>query len=230
MTDQTPPQPVSITLEKMTYKGTYVVTGSEITVTYGSQATATGFGSFQDRALPLAQTILREMVRGTGQQHKRATYVNLRINSVDDYWNMVVVPNVRDCIKEPSQRTVFNAVVATWHVLDWAWHEDNYGRDTRGNDAYVAYKKTLVSECPALGWVSDLADAAKHCGLGRTTQSDGLVPLTFGDAKPTFFVMEPYEAGKNVGHLSDIRDVLKVVTDFWLLKLKGRNLLSPFAP
>jgi len=169
------------------------------------------------------------MVTGTGQQHKRATYVNLRINSLDDYWNMVVVPNVRDCIKEPSQRTVFNAVVATWHVLDWAWHEHNYGRDTRGNDAYVEYKKGLVGECAALGWVSDLADAAKHCGLGRATQSDGLVPLSFDDDKPTFFVAEPYEKGKNVSHLSDIRDVLKTVTDFWLSKFKDRNLPSPFA-
>lgn len=229
MVDQTKPQPISIELEGKTYKGTFIIGGGEITVNFGMEATATGFGSFQDRALPLARTLLKEMVLGTGQQHKRATYVNLRINSVDDYWNLVVVPNVRDCIKEPSPRTVFNAVVATWHVLDWAWHENNYGRDTRKNDAYNAYKDQLLKECKELGWVSDLADAAKHCGLGRKTQSDGLVPLSFGEDRPTFYVMEPYDASKNVGHLSPMQDVLKIVTDFWLSKLKGRNLPSPFA-
>jgi hypothetical protein len=141
MVDQTQPQPVSIELEGKKYDGTYVISGGSITVMYGSQASSTSFGSYNDRSLPLAQTILRELVTGTDRSKQRATYVNLRINSLDDYWNMIVVPNVRDCVREPSQRSVVNAVVATWHVLDWAWHESNYGHDTRGDAADVAYKK-----------------------------------------------------------------------------------------
>lgn len=223
------PEPVVIEHDGKTYEGTYTIGGGSIMITYGNNSTATEFRGLHEKPLPLARTILREMVTGQGQKQKRATYVNLRINSVDDYWNLVVVPNVRDCIREPSQRTVFNAVVAVWHVLDWAWHENNYGRDTRGNDAYVAYKNSLLKERPELGWISDLADAAKHCGLGRSTQSDGLVPLAFGDEKPIFYVMEPFDVQKNVGHLSPIQDVLRIVTDFWLTKLKGRNLPSPFA-
>jgi hypothetical protein len=204
------------------------ISGS-ITVTYGSQASSTSFGSYKDRPLPLAQTILREMVTGTDRSKQRATYVNLRINSLDDYWNMIVVPNVRDCVREPSQRSVVNAVVATWHVLDWAWHESNYGRDTRGDAAYVAYKKKLLGACPQLGWISDLADTAKHCGLGRTTQSDGLVPLSHGEDRLTFFVMEPFDEQGNLGHLSPIQDVLAIVTNFWLSEFRDRNLPSPFA-
>jgi hypothetical protein len=228
VSDQTPPEPVSIELEGKKYEGTFTLGNRTITVNLGLQASSTSFGPYNDRALPLAQTLLREMVTGKDRSKNRATYVNLRIKSLDDYWNMVVVPNVRDCIKEPSQRTVVNAVIVTWHVLDWAWHENNYGRDGRGVE-FRDYKEQLLDECAQLGWVNDLADAAKHCGLGRETQSEGIVSLSLGADKPTIFVMEPTAPEATLGHLMPIQELLKIVTDFWLSKLKGRNLPSPFA-
>ena len=215
-----------------TYEGTFTVGDNSLTVTYEGKSTATEFGALNGRPLPLAQTILREMVTGQGQQQKRATYLlNMRVNSVDDYWNAVLVPNVRDCVKEPSSQTVFNAVVVTWHLFDWLWHENNFGRDTRGNDAYVEYKKELLSQCPELEWLSDLADAAKHCGLGRRTTSDGLFPnlLPFGGQESLFYVMGPYDPVEKSTRVVEIRYMLRIVTDFWLSKLKGKNLPSPFA-
>lgn len=222
------PEPVAIEHEGKKYEGTFITGGGTISVTFGTVTNSTSFGSFKDRPLPLARTILREMVTGE-REGKRATYVNLRVKTLEDYWSAVLVPNVRACIKDPTApQAVFNAVISTWHLLDWAWHEENYGRDTRGNDAYNEYRDKLLSECPPLKWVSDLADAAKHCGLGRKTVSDGLVSLSLGGEVDTIFVMEPFDREANLGNLFPIQDVLKRVTDYWIWKLKGRNLPSPF--
>src|SRR5215831_17735916 len=88
--EPTPPptrETVVIEHDGKTYEGTYTIGGGSIRVSYGSNSTATEFQGLYEKPLPLARTILREMVTEQGQKQKRATYVNLRISSVDDYWN-----------------------------------------------------------------------------------------------------------------------------------------------
>jgi hypothetical protein len=59
------------------------------------------------------------------------------------------------------------ASIPAWHVIEWIWHEQHPGEDTQHNDKYQKFQSEIVGDCPELDWVRDVADASKHCGLGR---------------------------------------------------------------
>jgi hypothetical protein len=88
------------------------------------------------------------------------TYIDMGLNSVEAYWDGLVVPNVRAYQIEPSPPSLFNAAQSVWHLHDWVWHDRNPGKDSSGPD-FRAYRRDLLDTCPQLGWLRDIADAGK---------------------------------------------------------------------
>ena len=160
---------------------------------------------------------------------RQVTYIELRIDSVEGYWRELIVPNVEECVRGQTPRTVFNAAVALWHLIDWVWHEEHPDEDTRNNPIYDTYRKQLLSKCLELAWLGDIADAGKHRGLGRKTVSTGLLPLPDAEGGMAIFVMEHYNPmERDFGTAVNIREVLDTVIQFWRAKLVDKDLPSPF--
>src|ERR1700722_11133596 len=109
------------------------------------------------------------------------TYIDLNINSVDEYWSQIIVPSVQTLRNTPSRATVFSAALSSWDLHDWVWHEQNPGQNSRGS-AFDTYQRDLLAACPQLGWLRDIADAGKHRGLGRLPQVTGAEPQRIATA------------------------------------------------
>jgi hypothetical protein len=153
------------------------------------------------------------------------TYIDIKLNSVEEYWSELVVPNVREFRREPSPPSLFNAALAIWHLHDWVWHDRNPGQDSRGA-AFNTYRNDLLTACPELGWLRDIADAGKHRGLGRLPEVKGaepreihgvltpMIPLT-QTIKGHFFVL-------NDGTIQRVDTVLNAAIQFSQTQLPGR--------
>jgi hypothetical protein len=160
------------------------------------------------------------------------TYVDIGLNSIDDYWNELAVPSVREFYANPSARSAFQAANALWHLHDWVWHELNPGQDSSGPE-FIAYRNGLIAACPELAWLRDIADAGKHRGLGRSSVEvkeavPGLMPghsMTMtgvgGGIRPVFTLTLNNESKQDVGA------TLKKAVDYWQTELADRKLPSP---
>jgi hypothetical protein len=160
------------------------------------------------------------------------TYVDIGLNSIDEYWNELVVPSVGEFNAEPSARSAFRAALSVWHLHDWVWHERNPDQIS-GGPQFDAYRKDLIAACPELAWLRDIADAGKHRGLGRYSvevkgAAPGLMPghsMTMtgvgGGIRPIFTITLNDESRQDVGA------TLKKVVDYWRTELADRNLPSP---
>src|SRR5258708_28288530 len=107
--------------------------------------------------------------------NKVVTYIDINLNSVEAYWGELVLPNAKQFQSEPSPRSLFNVASSVWHLSDWVWHDRNPGQDSRGT-AWIAFRDQILSHCPQLGWLGDIADAGKHRGLGRLPEVKGAEP------------------------------------------------------
>jgi hypothetical protein len=54
-------------------------------------------------------------------------YVDIGLNSVEEYWSQIVVPTVRAFRAAPSPSSAFHVALSLWHLLDWVWHDRNPG-------------------------------------------------------------------------------------------------------
>src|SRR5712671_4945607 len=150
------------------------------------------------------------------------TYIDINLNSVDAYWGEIVAPTVQAFRTEPSPRSGFHAAHSVWHLHDWVWHERNPGQDSRGQ-AFDSYRSTLLTACPELGWLRDIADAGKHRGLGRLPEVKGAQPQMIGSLLPLgipaggvlkFFLV------LNDGSTQDVDQILRVAIEFWQTDLR----------
>jgi hypothetical protein len=160
------------------------------------------------------------------------TYIDIGLNSIDEYWNELVVPSVREFNANPSARSAFQASHSLWHLHDWVWHDRNPDQDSSGAE-FTAYRDDLIAACPELAWLRDIADAGKHRGLGRSSleikgAAPGLMPghsmmMTGvgGGIRPIFTLTLNDESKQDVGA------TLKKAVEYWLTELAARNLASP---
>jgi hypothetical protein len=163
---------------------------------------------------------------------KPATYVDIHLNSVEDYWNGPVLQNLRAFQQEQSATSLFNAATSIWHLHDWLWHDRNPGEDTKGSGKYLDYRNRLVAASPELALLRDIADASKHKGLGRRDvkvraaeqRIEGTpigLTLIFTREVPRFYIVVDDETKHDA-----LAVVLKAV-EFWrTVELKDRDLPS----
>ncbi len=100
-------------------------------------------------------------------KNRSVRYIDFGYLSAREEWEEVGLPAYEMFRVAPSRATAMNAAVHAWHAQDWIWHENNPGIDTHGNAKFNAFRRQLIEDCPELEWVGDIADAAKHRGLGR---------------------------------------------------------------
>jgi hypothetical protein len=158
------------------------------------------------------------------------TYIDTGLNSVEEYWQQIVLPDVQEFRAKSSVRALFSAALGVWHFHDWVWHDANPGQDSRGQ-TFDAYRSHLLASCPELGWLRDLADAGKHRGLGRLPEVKEAAPKNVLSAlyaatgvpftQLAFFVV------LNDGSVLRFDDVLRTAVDYWRVELEAKNLPSP---
>jgi hypothetical protein len=160
------------------------------------------------------------------------TYIDFGLNSVAEFWDRLVVPGVRTFVREPSARTAFDASLSLWHLHDWVWHERHPGEDNRGS-RFNAYRSGLLTSCPELGWLRDVADAGRHRGLRRRHLVTGAEPHSVSGPGETLMGVSvggrvAYFLVTNDGLHHDLAAVFRVVVEFWRVELADKNLPSPF--
>jgi hypothetical protein len=161
------------------------------------------------------------------------TYIDINLNSVEQYWGELVIPNAQAFQGAPSSRTLFNAAHSVWHLHDWVWHDRNPGKDSRG-PIFDTYRMNMLGTCPELGWLRDIADAGKHRGLGRLPEVKGAEPQNVGGfagglllGMPTGMVFKFFLV-LNDGSKQAVDDVLRTAIEFWRNDLKTKSLPSPY--
>ena len=155
-------------------------------------------------------------------------------------WKVIGFPAYQRFVAAPSWPTAMDAAVPAWHIHEWVWHELHPNTETRNNPDYTKFLEKLFDDRSELAWVRDIADAAKHCGLGRPTNVQNVEPAV--PPKPLIFGgMLIAVAGGNVlgvggspliielidGNRHDVALVLKLVAEFWQ---KWFALASPPPP
>ena len=160
------------------------------------------------------------------------TYIDIGLNSIDEYWNELIVPRVQEFNAKPSARSAFQAAHSVWHLHDWVWHERNPNQNSSGAE-FTAYRDGLIAACPELAWLRDIANAGKHRGLGHSSlevkgAAPGLMPghtmmMTGvgGGIRDVFTITLNDESKQDVGA------TLKKAVDYWRTELAARNLASP---
>jgi hypothetical protein len=160
--------------------------------------------------------------------NKAVTYIDMGLNSVEEYWNGVLVPDVRAFQIDPSSRSLFYAARAIWHLHDWVWHEENPGQDSH-SPAFRSYRDGLLDACPELGWLRDIADASKHRGLGRQPEVKGAQPKVVGMYSGLLALTQnvlKFYLVLNDGSHQEADDAVRTTVEFWQTRL-GKNLSAP---
>jgi hypothetical protein len=160
------------------------------------------------------------------------TYVDINLNSVEQYWVELVVPSAQAFQTDPTSRTLFHAATSVWHLHDWVWHDRNPGTDSHGL-AFNSYRMSLLKACPELGWLRDIADAGKHRGLGRLPEVKGAEPQKVGGSSFLLLGIPTGEVLKfflvlNDGSKQAVDEVMRVAIEFWQLDLNSKSLPSPY--
>ena len=96
-------------------------------------------------------------------------YLSFGCSTAHDFWLEVCVPSHIAFFARQSRATAIQAAWPTWHVHEWLWHKQNPGKPASGK-AFKSFQNSFIAKCPELGWLRDVTDASKHCGLGRKTQ------------------------------------------------------------
>ncbi len=95
------------------------------------------------------------------------TYIDIGYASAQEFWDEIVVASAARLKTDPTRAHAMAAAIYLSHFLDWVFHEKHPREDTIGNPVYIAFRQRHHRACPELGWLADLADVAKHRGLGR---------------------------------------------------------------
>ena len=81
--------------------------------------------------------------------NKTVTYVDIGLNSLEEYWAELVFPSAKEFREAPTTRTAFGVATNLWHFHVWAWHDLNPGVNS-GGAAFQAYRDRVVAACPEL--------------------------------------------------------------------------------
>jgi hypothetical protein len=159
------------------------------------------------------------------------SYIDIGLATVEEYWDALLLPDVKAFLSEPDRRSLFNAAATVWHLHDWVWHDRNHGQNSRG-PAFDAFRTDLLHACPELGWLRDVADASKHHGIGRVPAVEGASPQIVGTPIGLTIVLTRevvrFFLALNDGSKHDVDQVLRTAVAYWRTDLSAKNLSSPF--
>lgn len=96
-------------------------------------------------------------------------YIDIGYNSAREFWDEIVLASAGRFETQPTRAHAMACAIYLSYFLDWVFHERHPGQAARGNPDYVAFRQKHHVACPELSWLADLADVAKHRGLGRRT-------------------------------------------------------------
>jgi hypothetical protein len=160
------------------------------------------------------------------------TYIDMGLNSVEEYWGELIIQSVRKFQAEPSTATLFTASLNAWHLHDWVWHDQNPGENSRGT-AFSLYRDGLTQACPELGWLRDIADASKHRGLGRLPEVKGAAPRKVGTPIGLLLSLTrevlQFVLVLNDGSQHPADEVLRTAIEFWRRQLASKQLPCPYS-
>ena len=95
------------------------------------------------------------------------SYIDIGYNTTREFWDEIVLAAAGRFKTDPTRAHAMAVAIYVSHFLDWVFHEKHPREDTFGNPIYVAFKQRHHRACPELAWLEDLADVAKHRGIGR---------------------------------------------------------------
>jgi hypothetical protein len=99
------------------------------------------------------------------------TKIDFGPKSACDYLGLHVAPINERFLRVSNQENAINLAKALWDTAGWLWSDRHPGVDRRKLQAETkAFDEDLISRCPDLRFIRDLAEAAKHGGeLSRPT-------------------------------------------------------------
>jgi len=151
-------------------------------------------------------------------------YLNFAIHSASIFWLEIVMPSYSRFCKEQNRYNAIQAAWPAWHIIDWLWHEKHPHQDTRNNKEYMDFIKAHIDSCQQLGWLRDITDATKHCGLGRSNlvvkdtagtglHTEGQIFSEYGNQPIT--QRDPLKIILDNGTSHDFPEVLGAAIEYW---------------
>lgn len=150
--------------------------------------------------------------------NRTVTYVDIGLPSPSAYWAQQVVPNVVDYRTTGEPRFALQAARDLWHIAEWVWHSQNPGVDTH-DPSFSTWRNAQMQACPELAYLRDIADASKHCGLGRTPVVEQARPRVLHYASIPL-LLNTYPVRELILVMSDGSEVIlntaiQAATDHW---------------
>lgn len=96
------------------------------------------------------------------------SYIDFGISNAKAFFKLIVMPNVSSFESGPTRQFAFNVAGALWCLNDWYWY-DLYPKENSRGPKYNAFINDLMRECPHIKTLRDIANAAKHRGIGITS-------------------------------------------------------------
>jgi hypothetical protein len=138
-------------------------------------------------------------------------YIDFGFTSTREFWTEVAEAAYDRFANDPTRGNAILACLAS-PLPDWLWHEQHPGQDTRSSKGYDQFRQQLLSDCPELAWVRDVADGGKHRGLGRSGVQVREAAKTWpGNTQPLKIILEDRSE-------HDIADVLSRVVEYFRKK------------
>ena len=126
--------------------------------------------------------------------NKSVTYVDFGWDGAQRFWEELVVPSYSRFLTVPNRANAIAAAWPAWHMHEWVWHDANPNVNTR-DPKYIKFRDALLSACPALGHLRDVANASKHRGTSdqrrKVSAISGLGLIT-KNTNPSFFDTGPF--------------------------------------
>jgi hypothetical protein len=161
------------------------------------------------------------------------TLVDIGIGTSYDFFFEVAWPNYYRFARERTRVTAINASWPLWHLREWYFWEQRPCGET-----LKSFTQRVLTECPELGWLSDIADAGKHRVLHRPAVKvravsarhlgGGIGTAAISSAPIGGFVSELVIDVGGTAH--DLHGVIRAAVCYWLAKVLPYHVEFPLTP
>ena len=147
----------------------------------------------------------------------------LDIRNTAQYWQEVVQPNAIEYGRTRTPRAAFNLAVSLWHIHEWVVVQKNPNADKKLlKEQRKEYEAFVLSECPELGILHDLATAHKHAVVSRSLGKIASSESEITSVHFSFFGQQPVsEHGSDMritlddGSIKNLDEIFGVALNYW---------------